>query len=264
MKVTSHVPGTVSWIELSTTDAKSAKTLYEKLFGWTSVEYMVGEDGCYYMFQIDGDDIAGMYTLSVEQVKQGMPTAWLVHFAVENADATTEKAKALGGKVLSEPCDIFEEGRLAMIQDPTGAVFALWQPYKHIGSKRIKEHGALAWVEIATKDLNRARDFYSKLFGWTTVEHDMGGTPYVVFSNQGVEVAGLMEIQESWGDVPPHWLAYLVVDQIDKAVETAEQNGARIIMPPSNAEGIGQWSVIQDAQGGVLALLQPVTAPQAA
>lgn len=264
MKVTSHAPGTFCWLDLSTTDTSAAKTLYGRMFGWSAVEFPAGDMGTYAMFQIDGDDIAGMYELTDEHVKQGIPTAWLAHFAVEDVDAAVEKVKALGGTVIGEPCDVLEEGRLAMVQDPTGAVFALWQARKHIGFRRVKEHGAVAWVEIATKDSARARDFYSDLFGWTSVSHDMGGTPYVVFSNQGTEIAGLMEIKKSWGEVPPHWLAYMAVDQIETAVEAARENGATIIVPPASAEGIGYWSVVRDAQGAVLALMQPVLAPQAA
>src|SRR5947207_3155995 len=122
MHVDQHAPGNFCWVELHTSSQEGAKQFYEPLFGWTHVDHPMGPDQVYTMFQIQGDFVSACY-----QDSSGPPPHWNIYVASENADATAEKAKELGGTVVMGPFDVFDAGRMCVIQDPTGAFFCVWQ-----------------------------------------------------------------------------------------------------------------------------------------
>jgi predicted enzyme related to lactoylglutathione lyase len=120
-------PNTFCWIELGTTDAAAAKSFYGELLGWTFNDMPAGPDMVYTMTQRDGTTATGLYQLTEEMKSQGIPPNWLSYVSVANVDETAAKAKSLGATIAKEPFDVMEVGRMAVIEDPTGAVFALWQ-----------------------------------------------------------------------------------------------------------------------------------------
>jgi predicted enzyme related to lactoylglutathione lyase len=127
------------------------------------------------------------------------------YVTVADAAVTAAKAKRLGGKVIKDAFDVMDVGSMAVIQDPTGAVFAVWQPKVHNGydynDSRI---GTACWHELATTDVGRAGKFHSELFSWKRTIMDMGPTPYTIFKIGETQAAGMMEMTgEEWGDVPP-------------------------------------------------------------
>ena len=90
-----------------------------------------------------------------------------MYVTVADVDEAAKRAEALGAKVLAPPFEVMDAGRMAVLQDPTGAVFQVWQATKHIGAKILNEPGALCWSELTTRDTKAAESFYTKLFGWT-------------------------------------------------------------------------------------------------
>ena len=89
-----------------------------------------------------------------------------------------------------EPMDVLTVGRMGMFMDPAGAVFAVWQPRDHIGAGLVNEAGSLVWDELATRDLEAAKPFYERVFGWTyeTMEMDQGA--YTMFQVAGRNCGG--------------------------------------------------------------------------
>ena len=115
--------GVFVWDELGTTDADDAQRFYEEVFGWTTSD--MGPDyGGYRIFNRGETGIAGLMTLPDATV----PPHWQPYVAVEDADATTAKAKELGGAVLAEPMDVRDIGRIAVLRDPPGATFGIIKP----------------------------------------------------------------------------------------------------------------------------------------
>jgi hypothetical protein len=151
--------------------------------------------------------------------------------------------------------DVFDAGRMALILDPTGAAVAVWQPVKHIGAGVVNEHGALCWNELMTIDTIKAGEFYTGLFGWTAQEHDMGGMIYTVFMNGERPAAGMMKIDESWGDVPPSWLVYFAVNDCDASVAEAGALGGELCKGPMDIPGVGRFAVMTDPQGAAFAVI---------
>lgn len=253
-EVNQYEPGTFCWPELGTTDAEAAKKFYAGLFGWTANDVPAGP-GTYSMLQLSGKDIGALYGLGKDQLSQGVPPHWLSYVSVSSADDTARKAKQLGGKVLSEPFDVFDVGRMAVIQDPTGATFALWQPRKHIGAKLVNQSGAFCWNELTTSDTAAATKFYTELFGWTS-KILPGPTPYTQFMRGAVPAGGMLQMSKESGQMPSHWLVYFAVDDCDDRVNKAKELKGQVRVPPTDIPDVGRFAVIQDPQGAAFSIIK--------
>src|SRR5258708_5606725 len=124
----SHEPGTFSWVELATTDQKAGVAFYRALFGWDVNDMPLGPGDVYSMFQMRGKEVAAAYTMQADERQMGVPPHWNLYITVASADDTTKKAEGLGAKVLAAPFDVMDVGRMAVLQDPSGAVFCIWEP----------------------------------------------------------------------------------------------------------------------------------------
>ena len=102
-----------------------------------------------------------------------------------------------------DPMDVFTEGRMAMLQNRQGAAFAVWQPQDHIGCRIKREPRAVMWNELTTSDGSDATDFYTGLLGLDSGEME-GAMEYTLLKAAGDDVAGVMQITEEMGPVPPH------------------------------------------------------------
>jgi predicted enzyme related to lactoylglutathione lyase len=255
-----YEPGTFCWVDLVTTDIAAAKKFYGDLFGWTLVDTPAGPDMFYTMAMLDGKEVAGLYERGPQQ--QDVPPHWMSYVSVANADEAAAKAKSLGGTVVMEAMDVMTAGRMAMIQDPTGAMMGLWQPKEHIGGRLANIPDSLCWNELATRDAKTAGEFYTKLFGWNSEVAQFGPTEYTSFSVGERANAGMMEMTADWpADVPPHWLVYFAVADCEASTEQAKSLGATIIMPPTDAGETGRFSVIQDPQGAVFSIIKMNVTP---
>jgi hypothetical protein len=209
------------------------------------------------MIDLGGRGVGALYTQKKEERAHGVPPHWNSYVAVENADAAAAKAKQLGGTLLAEPFDVMDVGRMAVIQDPTGATFCVWQAMKHTGAAVLGEPGSLVWTELMTKDTARAQTFYTGLFGWKA--ETMRGAPmsYTVFKREGAEMgsAGMLAITPEMGPVPPNWLPYFAVTDCDATVATAGKLGGKTIVPPQDVPDTGRFSVLEDPQGATFAVI---------
>jgi len=251
---TKHEPGTFSWVELATRDSAAAKRFYTSLFGWGVDEMPVGDGTTYTMLTKNGKRVGALYQMSAQQ--QGVPPHWNSYVTVASADDSAAQAKKLGGNVMLEPFDVLDAGRMAVVSDPTGAVFSLWQPKRHIGADLVNEPGAFCWNELYTTDPNKAADFYMGLFGWTKDARHMDYGEYVIFNRGGRQMCGMMQIPKEWGPVPPHWLVYFAVDDCDASVAKATSLGAKAMMPPMDIENVGRFAMLTDPEGAGFAVIK--------
>jgi len=257
--VTSHKPGAFSWPELGTTDQKAGAAFYASLFGWTINDQPMGPGETYTMFEMRGKPVAAAYTLRPEERQSGAPPHWNNYVTVKSADESATKAQSLGAKVLAPPFDVMDVGRMAVLQDPTGAVFQVWEPKRHIGAMITNEPGALCWTELTTSDLRAAESFYSNLFGWTAKRSNpAAGMEYMEMNNQGEPGVGMMPKPPQ---LPPHvpsfWMPYFMVANVDASADKAKQSGGKLMVPPADIEKVGRFSVVADPQGAVFAIFAP-------
>lgn len=256
--IDSHPPGDFCWIELATNDQPGAKSFYTQLFGWSAEDSPMGPDDFYTMFKIEGRTTGAAYTLRAEQKAQGVPPHWGIYIAVENADAAVAKATELGGKAIGPALDVFDAGRMGMLQDPTGAMFCVWQAKSHVGTQITGADGTLCWADLSTSDQDLASQFYSGMFGWKIEKEDEEPEHRYYHIVNGKEyIGGIPPAAYRDANVPPHWMIYLKVSDCDAATSKAVGLGAKVFMPPRKFDTIGRMSVLADPQGAVFALFAP-------
>lgn len=228
---TDYVPGTFCWVDLSTTDPAVAMRFYAGLFGW-DFEGGAGDDGTLSLARLHGSNVAAIHR------RDGAEHAhWNSDVSVSDADAAAARAAELGGLVLAEPFDVSDAGRAAVIADPAGARFRVWQPRRHVGAGHVNDTGCLTWNELGTNDPDGAIEFYSALFGWTFERVDTGGGPrYWVIGHDAAAMGRNGGMRELSGDDPsdesPQWVPYFTVDSAATAAETVEAMGGSVRFGP--------------------------------
>jgi predicted enzyme related to lactoylglutathione lyase len=248
---TKHAPGSFSWADLSTTDQDGAKRFYSGLFGWEADDRPVGEGVVYSMMELGGRDVAAISPQPQQQREAGVPPMWNNYVTVESADSAAERAQELGATVHAPPFDVMDVGRMAVVQDPQGAFFMVWEPRTNIGAQLVNAPGALAWNELASPDPPVSADFYGSLFGWTVEEMEDSSVPYLVIKNGERSNGGIRELGDE--PAPPHWMPYFGVDDAGSAVERAKELGGTALAGPVEI-GMGTIGVISDPQGAVFAI----------
>ncbi len=252
---TSYAPGAFCWLDLSSTDVEASKAFYSGLFGWDCEDTPAGPDGSYTMARLGGGDVAALRSQSDTERSQGVPPHWFCYISVVDVDARAAKAAELGATLVAPPFDVMEAGRMAVVQDPTGAMVGLWEAKEHPGAELVNAPGALSWNDLQTRDLDSAKSFYSELLGWTT-EDTPGPTPYLVISNGDHTNGGMMVLPDEWGDIPPNWMPYFgAVGTCEDTAARTEELGGGARMPVLEVD-VGRIAVLHDPQGATFAVFE--------
>jgi predicted enzyme related to lactoylglutathione lyase len=256
-EVSVHAPGAFCWIELGTTDSGAARKFYSGLLAWEFQDNPLPDDGgTYTMIRRAGRDVGGLYQLSDEMRRQGIPPNWMSYISVDDADAAANRAESAGAEVMMGPMDVMDIGRMAVIQDPTGAVFSVWQAKAHPGYGVVGEPGSVCWHELMTRDAAAAKRFYREVFGYDMEDQPMGSTAYTMLRKGDRREAGLMQITPEMGPIPSHWLIYIAVADIEGTMETTKRLGGKAITDAMDVPGVGRFAVLQDPQGAVFAAIR--------
>lgn len=264
-----YIPGVPCWTDTSQPDPGAAAEFYGGLFGWEFEDVLpAGSSAKYLVGRLRGGDVA-----AVGSIPEGAPpmAMWNTYVWVESADEAAAKATGAGGGVVMEPFDVMEAGRMAVLSDPEGAVFCVWQAKEHKGARIVNEPGAVVFHTLHTGDLEAAKAFYGEVFGWRTLglggseemwtlpgygDHLEQGDPGMRERMAGVGVpagfedvvASLASIGDGRAGTPPHWGVTFAVEDADAAAERAAELGGKVVMAPFDAPWV-RMTVIADPQG---------------
>jgi predicted enzyme related to lactoylglutathione lyase len=259
--VTSHASGTFCWPELYTNDPVGARRFYAELLGWDVREIPLGPGQVYTVFTLNGADAAACYGNVPDLYEVKLPPHWMPYVAVDNADLTAITAIAAGGRVLKAPFDVPMTGRMAVLRDPTGAVFCVWQDKGKPGIGIVREPGALHWTELVTGDTEAAARFYQLLFGWRRELWPSPDEPaYHLFDNGGVMAGGMTTIAPETPAMRPVWAIYFQVEDCEDTVERARGLGGRLTVAVQTVPGVGTFAFVADPTGAHFGVMQPATA----
>lgn len=244
--------GRFVWHEIMSKDIGAALKFYTAMFGWTVQEMDMGPAGKYHLLMKGKDAVGGGM-----QSPPGAPSHWMTSVGAADCDAAVTKITELGGKVLVPPTTVPDMVRFAVAMDPQGAAFGVVQglgPSKDIppydGPPR---PGFFCWDELHTSDVEAAQKFYSALFGWTGKTGE-GAMKYWHWQNAGKDIGGMMKLMMP--NVPPNWLAYLAVVDVDAETKKTKELGGKVMMEPMEIEKVGKFSVVQDPTGATFALFR--------
>ena len=250
----SHIHGAFSWLDLNSPDLAASRAFYAALFGWSYNDIPIGEGSVYAMCLKEGVPVAALATAIPGQPA---PPQWQSFVSVSDVDAAAAKAAAAGGNIVH--CgDVAEAGRIALVADPEGARFALWQAKAHIGARRLNEHGALAWNELHSADVEVARRFYPAVVGWDTVAMPMGPGEYIMFTQAGNPKRSHGGLVPALPGEASRWEVVFQVGDCAAALAVVAAGGGKIVQSPMDIPGIGRFAKCADNVGAAFGLLQSI------
>jgi hypothetical protein len=247
----SYRSGTPSWVDLQSPDVPATTAFYGAVFGWSTAD-LGSEAVGYSPFTKDGKWVAGVGPVMME----GTPMQWLTYVAVDDIAATTEGARQAGATVFMEPMDVLDAGKLAVLADPVGGVFALWQAGTHAGAHLANEPNTFVWSELHTRDTAASMTFYGTVFGWTGKTEDFGGMPYTQWMLGDHEVGGMMPMPEGTpAEIGAYWNTYFGVENADATIEQVCAHGGTVVVPAADTP-VGRLAVVRDPQGAMFSLIE--------
>ena len=257
-----YIPGVPCWVDTNQPEPEVAAAFYRGLFDWAVEDSMPpGSEGRYFMCRIDGRDAA-----AISSIPPGSPAraVWNTYIWVDDADSTVTKVREAGGTVVSEPFDVIDAGRMAVVADPEGAPFCLWQAGRHKGATVVNEHGALNFNGLATRDVERAKTFYGAVFGWQLLDLPAGlmwtlpgygdhleqSTPGLRAQMEQMGApAGFIDVVAALQPIGPdddasvaRWDVTFGVDDVDAVASRATELGGEVVRGPLDAP----WSRVAE------------------
>lgn len=254
-EMSEYTNGQFSWVDLVAHDMTQAQRFYEQVFGWTTALQDTQGGSPYAFFEKNGKQVAGIGQMNEEMKQQGIPSTWNNYINVDDVEATTAKAAELGATVTVPVMQVLDAGLLSFFQDPTGAHVGLWQADKHRGSQLVNEPGSLCWNELATTDLEKSKEFYGQLFQWEFTPNEDAPTDYDIIWNNGRENGGMMQMTAEWQGVPPHWMVYFAVNDVDQTAAAVQQAGGNVCVPPFDTP-VGRIAVMDDPSHAVFSVIK--------
>ena len=266
-----YIGGVPCWVDTSQPDPDAAAEFYGGLFGWEFEDATpAGAPGRYLIARLHGRDVA-----AVSSPPEGAPAQamWNTYIWVDDADATTATALEAGGAVLSEPFDVMDAGRMAVLSDAEGAVFCVWQAREHRGARIVNEPGSVNFNVLNTRNQEAAKRFYGAVFGWTTL--DLGSGEFWTLSAYGdyLEqltpgtrartaelgaagfedvVAGITPLAGDDPGTPAHWSVTFSTADADATAAKAVELGGTVLVSPVDAP-YSRLTVIRDPAGASFA-----------
>jgi predicted enzyme related to lactoylglutathione lyase len=257
--------GVPCWVATVHPDPEKAVSFYTELFGWKATNLMPpGSPSKYFVCKLRGRDVAA---IGSERDGALSVPAWDSYIWAESADDTVAEVTDAGGSVVIEPFDHLGAARVAVVADPAGAVFGVWQPAEHRGARLVNEPGAWSMSQLNTRDPEGAKAFYGAVFGWETDTFDMGegeitlwrlpgfvgGEPTQPVSREVVGVMVPISDHQSPEDVSAHWSVDFWVHNVDAAADKAAELGGEVKISPFDTS-VGKTAVLADPQDAVFSV----------
>lgn len=244
-----HTPGRFVWYDLVTDDVTAASAFYGDLFGW-EFEAIPDHPNQFMLIRSGGVSIGGLVHLKREH-PDSSHSQWVGSLSVANVDSMVERWRQQGGTVIGGPVDLEGRGRVALVEDPQGAVLALVRTEDGDPPQREPRDDDWLWQELWTTDGPSALAFYQEMLGYQsqTVEIPVGS--YHVLQRDGQSYAGLAQLP--WDSVPPLWLPYVKVKDPQAVAGRVAALGGRVVLSPDQIRN-GNAAVIEDPTGGTIAI----------
>ncbi len=250
-----HHVGKVIFVELVTPRLAEAEQFYGALLGWTFREITTGSNR--YATAFLGDQpVAGLYEKPFGGGERRQP-AWLTFFAVSDVDGAKRTAAGAGAKVLSEPHNLPDRGREAVLADPQGAVFALLASKSGDPPDDLALPGEWIWSSLITSDADADAGFYQSIFDYEVYELPAeAGATHLILATDNYARASVNSLPSKDSRIRPHWLDYVRVDDALNAVAKVVALGGQVVVEPHVDRHGGRIAVVADPSGAPFGLME--------
>lgn len=244
--------GSPAWVDVTVGDPEVSKAFYSGLFGWQFASSSE-EFGGYSNALLDGETVAAVYPVMAGG--EDAPRQWVTYFAVTDAQATAEKINKAGGQVVLEPMEVGPYGTMAVCVGPDSAFFGIWQAGEHTGYNRTDEVGAVVWTELMSREYEKAKAFYSEVFGYSYSEMPGDMTYATIMLGEQI-VAGIGELTEANApaEVPSFWGTYFGGEDIDAALAHVQELGGKKVRDPFDTP-FGRMTTVSGPDGEFFSII---------
>lgn len=250
------------WHELLTTAPQAAQAFYAQVFGWQpeASEAVPGYTRMLHPASPGAPPVAGVMALPEAVRAAGVAAHWGAYIGVASLAESLAAALALGARLCLPEMEIPGIGRIATLQDPEGAAFALFQPAAPCAeapAPTMGQPGHFAWAELRSPAGAKALDFYGALFGWQAGPvHEIGEAGSYQLFTAGPDaspVGGMMGLPQP--GMPAHWMYYVFVEDVDATAARIAAAGGTLLAGPHEVPG-GAWIIqASDPQGAAFAIV---------
>lgn len=253
--------GTFCWADLVPGNHEREAAFYRALFGW-SIAPGTEESGGYAGVALSDAQpersVAGI--MATQTGEDAPPPSWTVYLAAPDISATQLSIAEHGGSVLVPKSEVKGMGWFGVYEDPTGAVFGLWQGTGFDGFDAFGEPGAFCWAEVYSRDAAKARDFYVAVLGFEAgvVTESEAFTYYqLTVPGEAAPQFGVMQMGDAFPpEVPSHFGAYVWCSDVDATVEQAVSLGATVYAPLTDTP-YGRMATLTDTGGAFIKVVDP-------
>ena len=252
-----HDAGRVVWHDLLTTTPEASRRFYGELFGWTferpGIDLGFGGDDSYMLIRHEGRLIGGMFDATRLDADENV-SQWVTVLSTGDVDAAVERARAGGAEIVTPPTALASRGRLAVLRDPEGALFALLTARGGDPADDRPRIDGFLWDEVWTGDVGRATAFYETVLGYERDERSLPDYEqnYMVLTSGNQPRAGVL--RNPFDGERPVWVNYLRVTDPAAVTARVESLGGRIILDAQPRDIGGTVAFVAGPSGAGIAL----------
>jgi len=250
-----RLTGKIVWHDLLTTDIEGSRKFYGGLFGWAFEEVPIslgfGQSGNYLLIRHKGELVGGM--VDTERLGTKVNNSqWVVLMSVDDVDAAAQNVVDAGGEIMTPPTDLNERGRIAVVTDNSGALFAILQTRDGDPIDTSAAFGSFMWDEVWVPDSAAAASFYSSIAPFHPVSLETGrDSVYRGLAVDGRPRMGIL--QRPIEELPPTWASYIRVEDMS-VLDRVEALGGEVLLPAANRDIGGQVALIAGPSGAGVVL----------
>lgn len=245
--------GVPCWADAMFGDVEAAKQFYGEVLGWTFAD-PAPEFGDYTQAYADGKAVAAV-SPTMPGMEEG-EAAWCLYFASPDLEATAQRVRDAGGKLLMGPMDVGDFGSMLLVRDPGGVVFGVWKAGTHEGFDAIAVPGAYCWSEVFTREPEKSDAFFPAVFPYRMKRLEDDSMDFTFFTAGDDAVLGRMRMTDE--DFPremrPYLNVYFTVADCDVAVAKATDHGGTLYFGPMDTP-FGRFAALGDSQGAAFSVI---------
>jgi predicted enzyme related to lactoylglutathione lyase len=251
-----RLPGKIIWHDLLTDTPEASKRFYSELFGWEfqeiGLDLGIFRSVNYTLIRHNGELIGGMIDQSRLDTQADI-SQWVVLVSVSDIEKATEALEAGGGKVFTPPTDLAERGRIAVVADAQGALFAMLETKDGDPIDKEPAIGSFLWDEIWSANVDETARFYQRIADYEIGEKSVNANEgYRFLSTEGKPRAGILANPVE--ELPPLWVTYIRVDDPAAITARVEELGGQILLDSQDRDLGGQVALIAGPSGAGIAL----------